>query len=488
MIVLKKLRNIIAVTLIAGVLLTGTVAASAAEFGDISGHWGEDAILTWGNYGVVSGYPDGTYQPDGSITRAEVAQVLVNLLRIQTDPSTNPFSDVTPDDWFYTAALRCWASGYISGFEDGTFRGSANITREQTMVMIARALQIQQSTTSIISFPDSGEISGWARGFIFGLVNAGIVTGYDTGLLQPLRNITRAEVAAILRKAISTYAYEEGETYVATGSGIVLVVANNVTIKGPVATLLVGDGALGGEVHLSDAQVDEIKLVSEDVIVYVSEDSTVDTDSITVGGEPVDLEGDGVGSDSVVFEDDTPSGDIIDPPPEDDVPAGPVTPPVTPPRPGSRPTPTTTTYTVRLGIRETTTGELPREVPAITESNYVASTVPLALIYAQLIIEEGIVGYFRDEFQDTYANEILLEGMAAYVAGVDAWTVYVDKYIEDVEETRGALTVTESIKMALRNRATIGDVGTGTWWMTYNVEQGAGSGHYRTYTVEIAIS
>ncbi|MCL2058896.1 MAG: S-layer homology domain-containing protein [Oscillospiraceae bacterium] len=469
---MKTRKNIIAIALAVLMILSqSSLLAAAASFSDTGGHWAQSATDVWSGYGVVNGYPDGSFRPDNYITRAETAQIIVNLMRIPAVSISNPFGDVKASDWFYDAVIKNYSSGYVAGYDDGTMRPDINITREQAMVILGRTFRYPQASSSSITFVDAASISDWATGYVYGLVGEGLVVGYEDGTLQPLQNVTRAEVVTMLGRAISTYAYEAGATYNASGDAITLVVADGITITGSVATLLVGDGASGGEVFVVGADVDAIKLVASDCTVYVDVDSNVNRDNVEIIGR----------NSKVVYE-----ADLED---EDELPAGVPDVPVAP-WPGSAgpsgggggggtttPTPTPTPppppeqkYTVSLEIFGTLdTLKLSVDDDVLTKE--VTESTTLAEIYASdmfPLLEEYLDKYQTivekiygkadtvDLFDRAYTKAG--EGMAAYYAGGQAWEDFVDRYITDVNGN----TVSD-ITIALRNRTTVGEMGEGTW-------------------------
>ena len=105
---------------------------------DVSGHWAEEVITKWQDAGLISGYEDGTFKPENSVTRAEFAAMVNNALGF-TEKGNVVFSDVKPGTWYYDAVAIAVEAGYCSGYEDGTFKPDATITRAEAAVMIARA-------------------------------------------------------------------------------------------------------------------------------------------------------------------------------------------------------------------------------------------------------------------------------------------------------------------------------------------------------------
>ena len=217
-----------------------TVGASAAEptYGDTAGHWAEASIERWSGYGIIQG-SNGKFDPDGQLTCAQLATILARLLKLPAAKDAG-FIDNPADAWYYDAINRCAAAGILKGNGDGTVTPNASITRERAMVMLGRALGIEPiENPDLAQFTDGAQVASYARGMLAALIRAGIVGGVTADQLAPQNNITRAATVTILDRAIGTYADKAGETVNANGKGIVLVVADDVTVSGTIGCLLI---------------------------------------------------------------------------------------------------------------------------------------------------------------------------------------------------------------------------------------------------------
>ena len=216
-----------------------TVGASAAEptYGDTAGHWAEASIERWSGYGIIQG-SNGKFDPDGQLTCAQLATILARLLKLPAAKDAG-FIDNPADAWYYDAINRCAAAGILKGNGDGTVTPNASITRERAMVMLARALGIEPlSRPDLSRYADAAHVSPYAQGYLAALIEAGIVGGVTADRLAPQDNITRAATVTILDRAIQTYAYKAGAAVSASG-GLVLVVADDVTVSGTIGRLLI---------------------------------------------------------------------------------------------------------------------------------------------------------------------------------------------------------------------------------------------------------
>lgn len=243
-----------------------TASTSGDVYGDVNGHWAREAIETWSDHGVIKGY-NGQFSPNNSVTRGEVAQIIANLLKLSAR-AENSFADLDDTVWYTDAMLKCAAAGIMVG-NGANMRPTDTITRQEAMIVLARALGIQPVASDALSdYEDGAEVASWAGGYMAALVQADIVSGTATGLLAPAEDITRASVVTLLNNAITSYIYEPG-TYPLTeetGARIVLVVTPDAVLKGSVSgTLLIGTGAQGGAVTLDGAAVDSVTVAASQV-------------------------------------------------------------------------------------------------------------------------------------------------------------------------------------------------------------------------------
>lgn len=264
-----------------------TVGASAAEptYGDTAGHWAEASIERWSGYGIIQG-SNGKFDPDGQLTCAQLATILARLLKLPAAKDAG-FIDNPADAWYYDAINRCAAAGILKGNGDGTVTPNASITRERAMVMLARALGIEPlSRPDLSKYADVAQVSPYAQGYLAALIEAGIVGGVTADRLAPQDNITRAATVTILDRAIGTYADKAGETVNANGKGIVLAVADDVTITGEVNKLLVPANDI--EVTVKGSKNIDYIVISGDNSKVILDNATADDVTISGVGSKVE--------------------------------------------------------------------------------------------------------------------------------------------------------------------------------------------------------
>ena len=131
---------------------------TAGSFTDVkAGMWCNRAIATLTNMGIIKGYTDGSFQPNKSITRAELATIIARFAKL--DVNTKTFSDIN-GHWAQKNIELAAGNGWINGYEDGTFRPNNNITRAETFAMINRVLDRQ--TESVSDLLPTSEMNMWS--------------------------------------------------------------------------------------------------------------------------------------------------------------------------------------------------------------------------------------------------------------------------------------------------------------------------------------
>lgn len=166
---------------------------------DITAHWAESNIKELVALGAVNGYPDGSFQPDSKITRAEFAMVLVKALQLEAGEGM-AFADAAAH-WARDAIATASAYGIIKGYSDMQFGPDDPITREQMAAMITNAAKLQTGLQAP-TFSDSAKVSDWAKAAVDAAAGAGIIKGYSDGSFGPQGLATRAEAVTVIVKAI----------------------------------------------------------------------------------------------------------------------------------------------------------------------------------------------------------------------------------------------------------------------------------------------
>ncbi len=136
---------------------------------------------------IIGGYRDGSFRPQQSITRAELAAVLAAAFTSGTGASSS-FSDVPPDSWAKPAIDAVVSAGFMRGYADGTFKPAANVTRQEVLVALASGLRLPAGDFARVAadYIDDAAVPEWAR--------AGVAAAHDAGLLHNVL-LTRAASA-----------------------------------------------------------------------------------------------------------------------------------------------------------------------------------------------------------------------------------------------------------------------------------------------------
>ncbi|WP_141502517.1 YDG domain-containing protein [Paenibacillus luteus] len=202
-------------TLLITVLLFSTfnVAFGAAESfkSDIEGTWAESQVSDWIDKGYVTGYEDGSFKPNNTITRAEFI-ALINRSYGFTETADVSFSDVESSSWIYTEVSKAIKAGYIKGYANGTFGANKPISRQEAAVIVDRLLSLTKTDNAAASFTDSSSIASWAKAAVDAAVANGILQGYASGAnFKPNQPLTRAEAVVVLYRSVTVKeALEEG--------------------------------------------------------------------------------------------------------------------------------------------------------------------------------------------------------------------------------------------------------------------------------------
>lgn len=195
---------------IAEVKLPATIPSVGYKFVDVpEGHWAEKAINEMAGLELVKGVDEAQHLFDmtSPITRGAVATILGRLANGKADVG-DTFSDVTEGQWFAEGVAWAAKAGVVTGFEDGTFGPDGAITREQLAVMIARyakllGLDTTASTGELAVFTDADSIQTWALEGMAWCVKAGIVQGRGDNTVDPGANATRAEATMMLNRLVN---------------------------------------------------------------------------------------------------------------------------------------------------------------------------------------------------------------------------------------------------------------------------------------------
>ncbi|MBD2292195.1 DUF3370 family protein [Anabaena sphaerica FACHB-251] len=200
---IKKISFIIFLTLLPSPVLA---------FTDTQGYWGNDCIKILGERKLLTGYPDGSFRPNATVTRAEAAVLMLNAF---PDASIKRnaviFKDVPSNFWANKAITTAYQKGFFSGYPGGIFQPNQQIPRAQIIGVIAGGKNYNSvaNPTQILQryFDDAQQIPNYAQSSIAaGTINSIVVNYPNVKQLKPLQQVTRGEVAALMCRALNIYA------------------------------------------------------------------------------------------------------------------------------------------------------------------------------------------------------------------------------------------------------------------------------------------
>lgn len=190
----------VSVLLILSLLLLPVSPALGASFPDVGvSHWAGGAIGYLSGQNLIGGFPDGTFQPGGPLTRAQAASIVASWQGL--DPDTAAFSDVPGTHWAAGAIGAVSAAGLMNGYPDGTFRPARTLTRAEAAVVLSSAFTPGTGGPTG-GFPD---VPGghWAAGAIGALQEGFVIGGFPDGTFRPGAPVTRAEFSVLLARAMN---------------------------------------------------------------------------------------------------------------------------------------------------------------------------------------------------------------------------------------------------------------------------------------------
>jgi uncharacterized protein YjdB len=175
-----------------------------SNLSDISGYWAETDIQAALKAGIVQGYEDGTFRPNHSVSRAEFVVMLTNALYPNAGAVTLPdYADANfINDWAKQAIALAAKSNLVQGYEDGSFRPGATLTRAQLAVILANTLGTSAKTSGQVSFADAADIPAWGQNAVGIVQEAGLMNGYEANRFSPTGEVTRAEAVTVTMRLL----------------------------------------------------------------------------------------------------------------------------------------------------------------------------------------------------------------------------------------------------------------------------------------------
>lgn len=174
--------------------------------------WYYDAVAYVYQQGIMVGMNETTFEPNTTVNRAQVVQMLYNLEGQPQVSGDSGFSDIRDGQWYAKAVAWASANDVVAGYEDGTFRPTRAVTREEFAQILYNYAKCKgyglSASADLGKFPDSGQVSSWAETALGWANGNGLINGHDDGRLDPKGSTIRAQAASILMNFDKGFAQE----------------------------------------------------------------------------------------------------------------------------------------------------------------------------------------------------------------------------------------------------------------------------------------
>mgnify|MGYP003186203513 FL=1 len=259
------------------ILMTIGISSISFAYSDTSEHWAREAIDDMSDKKIVNGYSDGTFKPNNEMTRAEFIAVVNRMLGLKNE-SSRYIPDISRQDWYYADVRKAVEAGILKGDDAGYIRPNDTITREEAVVVLARAFKIADAVGIDISYSDRSEISDWAKTNVYTFVRYGYLNGYDDNIIRPKSPITRAEALTIIKRIIPNILTEN--IYKGIIQGNTLLYENNIVLNQVV---------ISGNLIIKEDIIDTLKINNVEVkgnLIIQKQNKNIS--KIIVGGKIVE--------------------------------------------------------------------------------------------------------------------------------------------------------------------------------------------------------
>lgn len=170
-------------------------------FSDINSvPWASEAIVALAKKNVVSGYSDGTFSPNGTVTREEFVTMIIRAADLNTTGVFCDFTDVNHDAWYYPFVASAYTNNILSGMGNGKIGIGENITRQDMAVILDKTMtrmRMEAAKDTSFEFSDYESIADYAKESVEKLAAMGVIKGSD-GRFNPQGKLTRAEAAIVI--------------------------------------------------------------------------------------------------------------------------------------------------------------------------------------------------------------------------------------------------------------------------------------------------
>ena len=181
---------------------------------DYTSHWAAEAITGAMRAGIAAGDPSGDFRPDDAVSRAEFVTFLAKTLRLQIWRGASTFTDVDAAAWYYPYVSAAEQYGLVSGYADGSFRPAEPLSRQDAVAILCRAYKtpLFHEQEILINYSDFRRIAAYSANYMAYAVSERLLTGYADGTLRPEQSMTRAEALALINRFDTYFASVEAST------------------------------------------------------------------------------------------------------------------------------------------------------------------------------------------------------------------------------------------------------------------------------------
>jgi uncharacterized repeat protein (TIGR02543 family) len=184
------------------------IVQNKKTFDDMIGHWAQQDVEQLASKMIINGTSDGTYTPEMQVTRAQFAALLVRGLGLPEEAGLNVFTDVADTQWYAPEVNTAAKYGLVQGVAEGQFSPDTQITREQMVVMMMKAIGLVKGTSASgasatnAPFADQDLLSNYARSAVADAASKGLIHGKTETTFAPQDVATRAEAAVTIKRVL----------------------------------------------------------------------------------------------------------------------------------------------------------------------------------------------------------------------------------------------------------------------------------------------
>lgn len=235
----RTIACLLAVLLVAALAIPAA-AGGRGPFKDCETHWAKREVSLLKAAGILQGVGNGLFNPEGQLTRAEIAVMILRALGLENEAMAQGKGKSGPQPFKDAAAFPAWSQNHIRAcFDRGLMLGELKgkdrffspmkpVTRQEFVVLLVRALNVEDpedlealaeslmGNRNQLAFKDRSAIADWAVGFVLVALDRGWVNGYDNGTFQPSKPVTRAEAAAFIERHEEQLGYRWSNRYTGT--------------------------------------------------------------------------------------------------------------------------------------------------------------------------------------------------------------------------------------------------------------------------------